>query len=305
MIPQGRTETQHRVIAIVGPTASGKSGLAIALAKKLHGEVISADSRQVYKELNIGSGKVTKQEMRGVPHHLLSVTNPKHQYSVAEFVQKARATIEAIVARGHVPIVCGGTGLYVDTLLMEKQIPEVKPNKTLRKRFEKLSVEKLFALLSKKDPVRAQTIDRHNKVRLVRALEIIETLGKVPELQPAKSRYNILWIGLAPKQTELKKKIHTRLHERMKAGMLREARTLHAQGLSWKRMEELGLEYRYLARYLQNKITKIEMLEQLENEIWHYTKRQMRWFKRNAEIQWFKTKDTTRIEKISKKFLIK
>ncbi len=295
--------TKPKVIAIVGPTASGKSALAVALARKFGGEVISADSRQVYTGLDVGTGKVTKREMEGIPHHLLDVADPKRQYSVARYTKDAQATIQKIITRGHIPVICGGTGFYVDALLLETQIPEVKPNQTLRKRLGKLSTDTLFSMLKKKDPARAKTIDPHNKVRLIRALEIVEALGKVPEMQKAEGPYDVLWIGLALKSEKLKKKIHDRLLSRMKRGMVSEAKRLHTQGLSWKRMEELGLEYRYLGRYVQGKISKKELLIELEKEIWHYVKRQMTWFKRNKEIQWFEATEIKRIEKTAKNFL--
>lgn len=276
---------KQKVLVIVGPTASGKSDLAVDLAKRFNGEVISADSRQVYRGLDVGSGKITKRDMRGVPHHLLDVVNPKKVFSVADFTRLANKAIADITARGKLPIICGGTGFYIDALVYGLSIPEVPANNTLRKELEHKSLEELCAMLAQLDPERTETIDQHNKVRLVRAIEIAHTLGAVPKLNQHE-RFDTYWIGLSWPDEVLRTRIHTRLLARMKRGMLAEATRLHAAGVSWKRMEQLGLEYRYLARLLQKKMTKNEMLTELETKIWHYAKRQKMWFKRNKAIRW-------------------
>src|SRR3990167_601980 len=172
---------RQKIVVILGQTATGKSDLAVRLAKKFKGEVISADSRQVYKGLNIGTGKITKKEMRDVPHHLLSIANPKQQFSADLFVNKAKEALTMIYHSNHLPIVVGGTGFYIDALAGKISLPNVPPNKLLRKKLNKFSKEKLFKMLKKKDPRRARSIDRNNKVRLVRALEIVDALGKVPK----------------------------------------------------------------------------------------------------------------------------
>lgn len=274
-----------RVIALVGPTASGKSDLAVFLAQKIAGEVISADSRQVYKDLDIGTGKITKKEMEGVPHHLLDVVSPKKTYTVAQFKKDAEKAIEDIVASGKTPIVCGGTGFYIDALLLGQSFPEVKPDKKLRENLEKKSAVQLFARLKKLDPNRAKTIDPQNKVRLIRAIEITNSLGKVPK-QKSLVPYDVVWIGIDIPKEKLTERIHARLITRLKKGMVAEAKKLHEEGLSYKRMRELGLEYRYLADFLQNKISKEEMIEGLDKAIRDYAKRQMTWFKRNKKIHW-------------------
>ena len=290
-------EHKQKVIAIVGPTASGKTSLAIYLAQKVHGEVISADSRQVYTGLNIGTGKVTKKEMASVPHHLLDVLSPKRIFSASDFERLGKAAIEDITTRGTVPIIAGGTGLYVDTLLGRMVLPDVPPNDVLRKKLEGKSAPELFLLLQKKDPRRATTIEKHNPRRLVRALEIATAIGQSPEATQ-EDRYDVLWLGLCPPEKTLHKHIKVRLDARMKQGMLAEAKKLHKGGLSYKRMRELGLEYGFLADLLENKITKQEFLERLEKAIQHYAKRQMRWFKRNEHIHWIKNKtEATRLVK--------
>lgn len=298
-----KEKTKERVIAVVGPTASGKSALAIEIARLVDGEVISADSRQVYTGLNIGTGKVTKREMHGVPHHLLDVANPKRKMSVVQYERLATRAIKDILKRGKVPIICGGTGQYVDAVLTTASFPEVPPNAELRKNLEKLSAEKLFKKLEKLDPVRAGTIDAKNPRRLIRAIEVATMLGSVPERAPATERYNTLYIGLTLPKEELAERIHTRLLARIKIGMVAEARKLHEQGLSWKRMDSLGLEYRFLAQFLQNKISKEEMLNLINTSSIQYSKRQMVWFRRNEKIRWFKPKDTKKVLREVKKFL--
>ncbi len=268
-----------KIIVVCGPTATGKSDRAVSLALEKNGEIISADSRQVYKGLDIGSGKITKKEMKGVPHHMLDVASPLRTYSVAQFQKKGEACIQKIIAKGKTPIICGGTGFYIDALVSGAMFPKVKADPILRAKLEKKTVDELFSLLKKKDSLRAKTIDAHNKVRLIRALEIVASLGKVP-LVKKKKKYAIEWIYLDFEDAALKSRIHVRLLKRMRQGMVQEAQKLHTQGLSFKRMERLGLEYRYVALLLQKKISKKEFLEQLETAIWHYAKRQRTWFKK-------------------------
>ena len=297
---------------IVGPTASGKSALAVGLARRFGGEIVSADSRQVYKGLDIGTGKIMKREMRGVPHHLLDVANPKRQYSVARYVRDARRAIAAIARRGHLPIVCGGTGHYIDALLGVIQIPEVPPDHALRKRLEKKSPPELFAILKKFDPRRAKTIDPHNPRRLIRAVEIAyadnanrkkRRLTQIGKSQTIKE-YDVLWIGLKLSLEKLRHKITIRLFARISEyNMLGEAARLHREGLSWKRMDALGLEYRYLAKHLRGIMTKKEMTEKLETEIWRYAKRQMQWFKRNKEIHWVASASLQHITPLVRSFI--
>jgi tRNA dimethylallyltransferase len=281
---------KQKVLIIVGPTASGKSDLAVRLAKKLNGEIISADSRQVYKGLDVGTGKITKKEMLGIPHYLLDVADPMKQFSVVEYKNLASKALKEIVAKNKLPIIVGGTGFYIKAIACDVLFPAVPPNARLREKLSKLSAEELFKMLTLKDRNRAQNIDPKNKVRLIRALEIVDALGKVPEIQKQNSNYEFIYIGLKPDQKVLEEKILTRLKLRMPK-MIKEAETLHKKGLSWQRMEELGLEYRYLARLLQKKLAKEQFEKELFSEIKKYSKRQMTWFKANKEITWFETLD--------------
>lgn len=283
-----------KVISIVGPTAVGKTGLSVKLAKRVNGEIVSADSRQVYEGLDIGSGKVTPEEMEGVPHHLLDVADPKEVFTAADFVEKGREAIADIVKRGKVPIIVGGTGFYIDALVGRINLAEVPPNEELRTLLRSKTLAELQEMLAELDPDALERIDSKNPVRLVRAIEIATALGRV-ELKESDPIYQVLWIGLTLSQDELKEKIHMRLLARLNEGMLNEARQLHSRRLSYERMEELGLEYRYMARHLSGEISYDEMVEQLRTEIGKYAKRQMTWFKKNQNIHWFEPKQEKEI----------
>jgi tRNA dimethylallyltransferase len=278
-----------RIIIIGGPTASGKSDLAITLARRFHGEIISADSRQVYRGMDIGTGKVTKKEQKMVPHHLLDITDPRRQYTVARWKTAAQRAIRDIVQRGKTPVVCGGTGFYIDTLVYDMALPAVKPNTPLRVELGKLGTDTLFKRLTKLDPARAATIDQHNPVRLIRALEIVMSTGQPVPAAVHQSPYELLYLGVNVPKEKLTGRIAKRLDARLKRGMVAEVKKLHANGVSWKKLESFGLEYRWLARYLQDTITRTEMRDGLLRDIIAYSKRQMTWFRRNSDIQWIST----------------
>ena len=278
-----------KVICIVGPTATGKSDFAVQYALENNGEIISADSRQIYKGMDIGTGKITKDEMKGIPHHLLDVADPKKQFNVEKFRKLANEAIIDINSRGKLPIMCGGTGFYIDAVINNISYPNVPHDKELRKKLKKKEVKELFALLNKKDKEFASSLNNseiNNKQRLIRSIEIATTLGKIPKVNKSQSDYNVIWIGLNYPYVKLKERIHIRLLKRVDAGMIEEIKNLHKDGLSWKKMEGFGLEYRYIFRYLRKLITKEEMLKLLEIEICHYAKRQNVWFKRNKKIEW-------------------
>jgi len=284
-----------KVLVILGPTSSGKSALAVELARKFGGEVISADSRQVYRGLDIGTGKITKREMNGVPHHLLDEASPHRIFTADDFVNRARTAVRDVLKRGKLPIVAGGTGFYIDALVGRIVLPNVPPNKKLRVRLEKKSAAQLYALLKKKDPRRAKAIEPHHKRRLIRALEIAAAFGSVPMMEIVSPSFDVLWVGITLQSKVLEQKIRARLLARMKRGMVAEAKRLHAGGLSYKRMEELGLEYRSLARLLQGAIARKQMVEELDRATRKYAMRQMRYWKRNKDIRWFETNDDRQI----------
>jgi tRNA dimethylallyltransferase len=286
----------NKIIVILGPTASRKTDLSIKLAKKYNGEVISADSRQVYKGLDIGSGKITKKEMQGIPHYLLDVANPKRKFTVAQYQKLAIKAIKNIQKKNKLPILVGGTGFYIQSIIDGIVIPEVKPNWELRKELEKKSNEELYKMLLEKDPERAKTIDKQNPRRLIRALEIILVTKKPIPFLKSKNNFEVLQIGIKKTPEELKKLIKKRLKKRLKNNaIINEVKKLH-KILSWKRLEEFGLEYRFVAQYLQNKISYQEMIDKIQIESEHYAKRQMTWFKRDKKINWTEnSKDAIRM----------
>ncbi len=279
--------TRPKVIAIVGPTSSGKTALSIAIAKKYHGEIISADSRQVYKGMDLGTGKVTPEEMAGIQHHLLDIIEPTEIYTGADFKRDATAALEEILKRGSCPIIAGGTFFYLDLLRNKLSAAPVEPDETLREKLSTLSNATLLEMIFQKDPARATTIDRDNRRRLIRALEIIEAVGTVPPTTTETSPYDWLIIGINIEKETLHKNIVTRLQARLDAGLIKEVSNLYAAGVSYQRLESLGLEYRYIARYLQGIYTKDEMEKLLETKIKQFAKRQLTWLKRDATIEWF------------------
>jgi len=298
---------EPKLIVVLGPTSSGKSDIAVQLAKKFNGEVISADSRQVYRGLDIGSGKITKAEMRGVPHYLLDVANPKRQFSVADFKKQADKAIADILSSGKLPILCGGTGFYIQAVVDGIVLPEVKPDEKLRARLEKKTAKELLVILKKLDARRAKEIDKDNPRRLIRAIEIAKALGKVPTIKRrAFDSWEVLQIGLDLPDKKLKERIHARFLKRMRQGMVAEVRNLHAKGLSWKRMHALGLEYRCLSEYIKNGEKDRDKLQScIETGNWHYARKQRMWFKRDKRINWFKPNEIGKIKKLTQGFLEK
>ena len=277
-----------KVIAIVGPTASGKTALSIDLAKQFNGEVISADSRQVYRGLDIGSGKVTHAEMQGIPHHLIDVADPSYRYSAADFVRDAKLAIADIVSRGKVPIIAGGTFFYLDLLRGKMQTATVEPNLELQAELEKLSTAELVAKLKEADPKRAEAVDQNNRRRLIRSLEIVSTLGHVPETKEKPSDYDWLIFGIDIDREQLNERIKIRLEDRLQNGLKEEVSNLLASGLDPQRLDDFGLEYRYLKRNLNKELDYDEMVTQLFAKLRQFAKRQNTWLKRDREIIWKK-----------------
>jgi len=276
---------KQKLVVILGPTASGKTDLSIRLAKKFNGEIISADSRQVYKGMNIGTGKITKKEMKGIPHYLLDVASPSKKFSVAQYQKLALKNIDKVSKKSKIPFLVGGSPFYIYSVLEAWTFPKLNPDWNLRKKLEKKSCEELFKTLKKIDLKRSKNIDKKNKRRLVRAIEIAKKLGKVPLLKK-EIRFDSLIIGIKKPKQEIKELIEKRLYKRLKHGMIEEVRALREQGVSWKRLENFGLEYKWIALYLQKKIDHVGMVHLLQKDIEHFAKRQMTWFKKDKNIKW-------------------
>jgi tRNA dimethylallyltransferase len=286
-----------KVLLVVGPTASGKTSLSIKLAQKYNGEVISADSRQVYRGLDLGTGKVTPEEMQGVPHHLLDIADPSDVYTAHDFVRDGSNAIENIIARKKLPIIAGGTFLYMDALMGKISLPHVAPNESLRTKLEALDTNALYAILHAQDPHYAETIDRHNARRLIRAIEIVEALGSMPQRSP-ESRYTSLTLGIMIDRETLTRHIHDRLFSRLEKGMLDEVKHLIEHGVSYARLETLGIEYKYISHYLQGSINYEMMCEEIELKSLQFAKRQMTWLKRDKSIVWIDPQNQNSIDDI-------
>ena len=282
----------NKLIVILGPTASGKSALAINLATKFNGEVISADSRQVYRGLDIGSGKVSQQERRKVRHHLLDVASPKKQFTVSDFKKLGHKAVATIEKKNKLPFIVGGTAFYIYSLIDDWNIPEVKPNLKLRKTLEKKSLDDLLHILKKLDPDRVINIDHRNPARLIRAIEIIKSTGQpVPKFsQTFHPNPGVLILGIKQSQEHLYQLIDKRLTTRL-PGIIKEIKNLRKSGVSWKRLEQFGLEYRFVSYFLTKKLDYDSMVNQLQHAIHHFAKRQMTWFKRDRRIHWITTPD--------------
>ena len=270
------------IIVIEGTNASGKSGLAVRLAKRFHGEIVSADSRQVYRGLDLGSGKITTEEMEGVPHHLLDVVEPGVFFSMADYQRLAYQAIDGILARGHVPFLVGGTGLYVDAVADGYQLSEKAPDLQLRQELEKLTTPELYDRLTRLLP---QTeIDPRNRHRVMRMLEKLAAGDERPGGKAP--RYQALKLGVTWPREELKRRIDERLERRLRDGMVEETRALLNAGISEEFLIKLGLEYKYLTWYLTGRMTEEQMKQELGNAIKRFAKRQMTWFRREEGLYW-------------------
>ncbi|HAT74304.1 MAG: tRNA dimethylallyltransferase [Candidatus Moranbacteria bacterium GW2011_GWF2_36_839] len=296
----------EKIIVILGPTSSGKSEVAIALAQKLNGEIISADSRQIYRGMDVGTGKITKSEQKMAKHYGIDIVSPKTEYNSAKFKKYANKIIKDILARGKLPIICGGTGFWIKALVDNVVYPEVAPDWKLREKLGKKSTEELFKTLQKLDPQRAKNIDAKNPVRLIRAIEICKSIGKVPDTRYKiqDTRYKFVQIGIRITKEKLDERIKLRLQKRFSAGMTKEVKKLHFKDkISWKKLESFGLGYSLIPKYLKGEIeSKEELFEQVYLAEKNYAKRQMTWFKKDKRVIWLpEYKD---IEKEVKKFLI-
>lgn len=286
---------RNKIIVILGPTSSGKSDVAIRLAKKFNGEIISADSRQIYREMDIGTGKITKKEQGMVKHWMIDIISPKTQFSAAQFKRKANKIIPDILKRGKIPIICGGTGFWIKAIVDNVAYPEVKPDWKLRNKLRNKPTQELFEMLKKLDPQRAKSIDKNNKVRMIRAIEICKKLKKVPSLPPEEmsqsdregKNYKFIQIGIRLTKEKLQKNIKKRLKKRFEAEMIEEVELLKKQGLSWKKIQSFGLGYFWIPKYLNGEIkTKEELFKKVFQAEKDYAKRQMTWFRKDERIKW-------------------
>lgn len=277
----------QQLVVILGTNASGKSALGIRLAGHFGGEVISADSRQVYRGLDLGSGKITPAQAALVKHHLIDVADVSENYSLAQYQRAAYRAMDSIAAAGKLPFLVGGTGLYISAIVEGYQLVDVPPNDPLRAELESLPLAQLVERLEQADPDAARRIDQRNPRRVIRALELAAAGHGHAAAHQRSPRYHCLQLGLTWPRPMLEERIEHRLRERLAGGMIEEVAGLRAQGVSDLRLEKLGLEYRYLSRYLRGELGTLDNLRlQLGTAIRQFAKEQITWFKRDRRIIW-------------------
>lgn len=295
-----------KIIVILGPTASGKTELALKIAKSLSatasGEIISADSRQIYRGMNIGTAKPTLKQQRIIPHHLIDIIEPNKNFALSQYKKLAIKKIREIHKKNKIPFLVGGTGLYIQAIVDNLKIPQVKPNKKIREKLEKINLPTLLKQLQKLDPITAQTIDIHNKRRLIRALEVCLITKKPFSQQREKGKplFDILQIGIKIDKKNLNRKINQRVDEMIETGLVEEVKSL-VKKYSSQLPAMSGIGYREIIQYLDNKISLEYAKNLIKLHTRQYAKRQMTWFKRDKKIKWVKNYQEAR--KLASNFL--
>ena len=281
---------KNKAVVIVGPTSSGKTSLAVSLALEYQGEIISADSRQVYKGMDIGTGKdlaeykiETRNGIREIPHHLIDVCEPRDSFNLSQYLRLANEALDKVASSKKLPLIVGGTGLYVQALVDNYQISKVKENTSLRDRLEKENLSKVQDIFQQKYFnffSKLNNSDKNNKRRLIRYLEILKDNGSL-DRKTKHPNFEFLVLAIDVDREELRKRIKKRIVDRLdKEDMIGEVNSLHESGLSWNRLESFGLEYRYISQYLQSKISHNDMVENLHTATCRFAKRQRAWFRR-------------------------
>ena len=288
-----------KVIVICGPTASGKTTLSIQLAQKINGEIISSDSMQIYKDMNIGTAKPDQQEMQGIKHYLLDFVSPDERYSVADYKQDAKKAIKEILKKGKVPIVVGGTGLYIDSLIYEIEYPNIEFDEKYRKELENIAEEQGLKVLYEKakeiDPEAIKKISENDKKRILRILEIYHATGKNKTEQEKESRkneveYEYKIYALKWDRQELYERINKRVDIMIEQGLIDEVKEIYQKYQSFPTAMQ-GLGYKEVVEYLEGKISKDDMIEKIKQETRRYAKRQLTWFRKNKQTIWLDAQD--------------
>lgn len=283
-------------LVLLGPTAVGKTKLSLELAAELNGEILSADSMQVYRGMDIGTAKPTLEERQGIPHHLIDIRNPDEEWTVSDFIQQANSLTGQIAARGHLPIIVGGTGLYLWSLLEGFSFPITPADQAVRERLEKVDAAALFDKLSRVDPSAAAKIHANDKKRLIRALEVYELTGKpISELQKLRAHpphlsvggHNYLLVGLNVPREELYVRIERRVDDMIAKGLVEEVKGLLAKGYSKELNSFQALGYKEAVDYLDGQWDKKTMIEELKKRTRHFARRQLTWFRRFKDAAWF------------------
>jgi len=299
-------ENRPHLVVVLGPTASGKSALGIALALHFNGEIVSADSRQVYRGLDIGTAKVTAEEQALVPHHLIDVADVRETFTVSQFQQQAIATINDILACSRQPFLVGGSPHYIQAVVDNLHIPSIPPQPALRAELAARPLSELLTQLEELDPQSAAVIDRNNPRRVIRALEVCLISGRAfsEQRSMAASLYESLLLGIEWPREVLYKRIDMRVDERMQQGMVQEVRNLLDQGISHERLEALGLEYRFISLWLRGEFTSEgEMVQRLKYAIHDFTRRQLTWFRKDKRIVWIEGNNIELAKELVQEFL--
>ena len=291
---------KEKVIVICGPTASGKTALSIELAKKINGEIISCDSMQIYKEMNIGTAKPTKEEMQGIKHYMIDIISPDERYSVADYKKEAKKAIKEIISKGKVPIVVGGTGLYVDSLIYEIDYPKNKFDEKYREELEQEVEEQglnaLYERAKEIDEEAIKKISPNDKKRILRILEIYHATGKNKTEQEKESRKNepefdYKVFALNMDREKLYDKINKRVDIMIDNGLIEEVENIYRKYNRFPTAMQ-GLGYKEVVDYIEKRLTKEEMIEKIKQETRRYAKRQLTWFRKNKETIWLNAEDT-------------
>lgn len=293
-LEHAREEGRKPLLAIVGPTAAGKTALSLKMAEKFDGEIISADSRQVYKHMDIGTDKIPPAARKNIPHHMIDVVEPNREFTVADFKRMATQAISDIHRRNRVPILCGGTGLYINVITQDYQLPDVPPNEELREELRKILEQKgpvfLHGILQEKDMEVANKIHPNNVPYVIRALEILDG-GAQKINQKREPKYDIFIIGIDWPKEVLYQKINSRVDELMENGLLNEVKTLLMKGYNAKMPSLTSLGYLELIQFLEGHVTLEEAVEEIKKNTRNYCKRQMTWFRRDKNIHWIQGED--------------
>lgn len=278
----------NKVIAVVGATASGKTAYAIELAKRIKGEIISADSRLVYKGMDIGTAKPTVEERQGIPHHFIDIVEPEENYSAGWYAKDARKCIKGIISRGKTPIIAGGTGLYFRILLENYDLPEMNADYELREELSSKSFEELFEILSRLDEKAANSVEQNDKKKLIRYIEIVKHTGKPLHLARGvknEKEFEVEWIGLNFPREELYNRINKRVDLMVEQGLIEETqKLLEKHGRIPNIVDTIG--YREIISYLDGELSLDEAKDKLKQNTRNYAKRQLTWFRKNEEINW-------------------
>jgi len=306
-------EKLEKLLVILGPTASGKTSLAIKLAKKFDGEIISADSRQVYKYMKIGTdvpdGETVdgRYMVQGIPHHLINLIDPAEDFSLADFKRETLIKIKDIHNRGKLPILVGGTGLYISTIVDNLDIPKVKPNKELRKELEDKSLSELVNMLREKDSDSYKVVDVKNPRRVLRALEVVLGSGQsfIQQRTKSKPEFDCLQVGIKRDREEIYQRINTRIDEMIEQGLVDEVNALLKRGYGWDINSMSGLGYRQFKNYIAGTDSLENAINCLKQDTRHYAKRQISWFRRDKAIKWFNSTDLSKIDTLVTDFLCK